>query len=478
MKRVLFLSLWANLLLAQPPNDNCANALQLSIGSCRNGQTTQNATAQGGEPTACFGTVGQSVWYWFQAGATDSVLRLEIDVTNLPNCTGTLAIYGPYNSAPNCMPTNAQAIHCDIDFLGTAVSGNNTSHYVDVRVQPNRYYMVQVRGFNCPGPGDRYLNFNICLRRACNHCGNLCLTNLCNWPSNSTAGLTFAWLDANCGSIYFSPYADQFSEVQFCMSFTAVNTTMWHNGGHENYCGGGGNLTSLTWWLYNSSCGLISGPTDFFSSNQMTGLTPGQTYILCYRAELACPHVRFIPFTYAAPLPVTLVEYTARCMGEAVEIRWTTAVEEGVESFRVERSLNRQTWEVVAEQAPYEHSGPKTYRVYDLHPTGKVIYYRLVERTTSGSEKEIALMEVNGCGRLRPELQWRQDPPRLTFTPEVGGNYRLVVYSVAGHLLLDLPFSAEGGETQTFPLPIKKGVYLVLLYAPTGEVFQERIAHW
>jgi hypothetical protein len=45
-------------LLAQPPNDNCQNASQLTIGGCLTGQTTQNATTQTGEPGGAGGCVG------------------------------------------------------------------------------------------------------------------------------------------------------------------------------------------------------------------------------------------------------------------------------------------------------------------------------------------------------------------------------------------------------------------------------------
>jgi hypothetical protein len=73
-----------------------------------------------------------------------------------------------------------------------------------------------------------------------------------------------------------------------------VNTTMYLGAAVSTTCPPDGNVTSQTWTLYSSSCTYISGPTDFFGpgGTTMTGLTVGQTYIVCYRYEVLdnCAH--------------------------------------------------------------------------------------------------------------------------------------------------------------------------------------------
>jgi hypothetical protein len=159
MKSALFtLGLIAFLLAQAPPNDNCQNAIQLTIGGCLTGQTTRNATRQPGEPgSGAGGCVGsgmgcnatQTVWYYFQAGENDSVLRITVDVTNLPNCLGGLVVYGPFNSLPNCF-TGFTQVWCQNTLDGTNLGGGNppanSAYYLDLPVQRNRYYMVQVWG--------------------------------------------------------------------------------------------------------------------------------------------------------------------------------------------------------------------------------------------------------------------------------------------------------------------------------------------
>lgn len=329
MKSARFtLGLIAFLLAQAPPNDNCQNALQLNIGGCRTGQTTQNATTQTGEPgSGTGGCVGsgagcnatQTVWYYFQAGPNDSVLRITVDRTNSANCAGGLVVYGPFTSLPNCFSfNNSNQVWCQSSLIGGNLgeSGSNSAYYLDLPVQPNRYYMVQVWGRSGGGPNDPFMNFDICLQRACDHCGNPCLSGVCNYPFNTAPSVT--WVTNNCASIPQNPPADHLSDLQHCFSFTAVNTTMYLGGVISSTCSGG-NVTSLTWTLYNSSCTRISGPTDFFSNSTMTGLIVGQTYRVCYRYEVAsgCAHSAFYPYTYAAPLPVTAGELPGYVCGWA-----------------------------------------------------------------------------------------------------------------------------------------------------------------
>ena len=241
MKSALFTLGLIAFLLAQPPNDNCQNARPLTIGSCLTNQTTQNATTQPGEPGgSCVSSGGlcnanQTVWYYFQAGPNDSVLRITVDVTNSPTCLGGLVVYGPFTSLPTCFSfNNSNQVWCQstLDGGNLGSGGSNSAYYLDVPVQPNRYYMVQVWGRSFfLGTS---MNFDICLRRACNHCGNLCLTNVCNYPFNTAPPVS--WVTSNCASIPQNPAADHLSDLQHCFSFTAVNSTMYLGGVVDYAC--------------------------------------------------------------------------------------------------------------------------------------------------------------------------------------------------------------------------------------------------
>ena len=486
MKSALFTLGLIAFLLAQPLNDNCQNAFQLTIGSCRTGQTTQNATTQPGEPGgSCVSSGGlcnatQTVWYHFQAGANDSVLRITVDVTNSPSCYGGLVVYGPFTSLPTCFSfNNSNQVWCQSTLDGTNLGsgGSNSAYYLDVPVQPNRYYMVQVwgrRDFLFGG----FMNFNICLQRACNHCGNLCLLGVCNYSSNTPPPVN--WVTSNCASIPQNPAADHLSDLQHCFSFTAVNTTMNLGGVVSSTCSDG-NVTSLTWTLYNSSCTRISGPTNFFSNNQMTGLTQGQTYIVCYRYEVpsGCSHSAFYPYTYAAPpLPVTLVSYRATCAGGRVSIQWATAVEADLEAYLVERALpGRTDYEPVAYIKPQLTGSLKLYEVADLLPALPAgTRYRLSELLPSGVAHPLATMELGDrCGQTYAHVIQAQGSLVLSVALPERGYCFYQLYTLSGQLLhqgsQDLP---AGSHYIPLAENLTPGTYIVTYYLSSSGLFHSQ----
>jgi len=480
-------------LLAQPLNDNCQNAFQLTIGSCLNGQTTRNATTQPGEPGSgmggCVGSGGgctadQTVWYRFQAGASDSVLRITVDRTNWANCRGGLVVYGPFTSLPTCF-TGFTQVWCQSTLDGGNLGGGfppaNSAYYLDVPVQPNRYYMVQVWGRSGGGFGDPYMNFNICLRQACNHCGNLCLTNVCNYPFNTDPPV--GWVTSNCASTPQNPAADHLSDLQHCFSFTAVNTTMYLGAVVSHTCPPDGNVTSHTWTLYNSSCAYISGPTDIFSNNQMTGLTVGQTYIVCYRYEIraGCSHSALYPYTYAAPpLPVTLVSYRATCAGGRVSIQWATAVETDLEAYLVERALpGRTDYEPVAYIKPQLTGSLKLYEVADPLPALPAgTRYRLSELLPSGVAHPLATMELGDqCGQAYAHVIQAQGSLVLSVAMPERGYCFYQLYTLSGQLLhqgsQDLP---AGSHYIPLAENLTPGTYIVTYYLSDGLFHSQRIS--
>ena len=482
------------LLLAQPPNNDCQFATRLTIGGCLNNQTTQGATLQSGEPNPCIPALtggcnnGHTVWYWFQAGATDSVLRIILDVTNIVGCEGGMVVYGPFSSFPICfIGFGFNTAWCQDYIYGLSYGGTNAAYYLDLPVQPNRYYMVQVWGRHGGGGGSnsRYIQFNICLQRACNHCGNPCVT-ACNYPSSTPPDPN--WVTTNCpgSAITTVPVIDLLSDVQHCFSFTAVNTTM-NLGGALNLIGcSGGNLTYLTWTLYSNTCTRISGPTNYFTNNQMTGLTVGQTYRVCYRYEVTtgnpfgCAHVAFYPYTYAPVLPVTLVSYRAACAGGRVFIQWASAVEADLEAYLVERAMpGRMEYEPIAYVRPQLKGGLKLYEVEDpVSGLPAQTRYRLSELLPSGVAHPLAMMELgNECGEAHGYLIQSQGSLVLSVTLPESGYCVYQVYSMNGQLLRQGAQSLPAG-LHYIPLAenLTPGTYLVTYQLSEGVYRSQRIS--
>jgi hypothetical protein len=98
----------------------------------------------------------------------------------------------------------------------------------------------------------------------------------------------------------------------------------------------------------------------------------------------------------STPLPMTLVEFDARCQGQQVVVEWRTASEENVSHFIVERSVDGNVHEAIGQVTAAGHSSTlQSYSFIDHHPAPMAMYrIRTVE--ADGSEAR-SPMRVAGC---------------------------------------------------------------------------------
>ncbi|GAB2531303.1 hypothetical protein GCM10027085_22720 [Spirosoma aerophilum] len=91
--------------------------------------------------------------------------------------------------------------------------------------------------------------------------------------------------------------------------------------------------------------------------------------------------------TVAAPLPVTLVSFSAEPQSDrTIRIGWITSLETNNKSFLVERSkdlIHFETVSLLSELAPISNA-LKTYHLVDQTPYSGTSYYRLTQRDLSG----------------------------------------------------------------------------------------------
>ena len=74
------------------------------------------------------------------------------------------------------------------------------------------------------------------------------------------------------------------------------------------------------------------------------------------------------------PLPVTLLDFSARTAPDGAEISWTTGVEANLNHFDVERSIDGQFFDGVAHVLP--KGSNSTYSITD-NPAAPIVFYRL-----------------------------------------------------------------------------------------------------
>lgn len=109
----------------------------------------------------------------------------------------------------------------------------------------------------------------------------------------------------------------------------------------------------------------------------------------------------FSPFTFAAiggnaPLPVTLVSFSARTSGSVNVLNWETATEKDADRFEIERSYNGRTFEKIGSvKAAGTSSQAKQYGFEDKNPEGALQYYRLKQLDIDGTTTFSKVVTVN-----------------------------------------------------------------------------------
>ncbi len=208
---------------------------------------------------------------------------------------------------------------------------------------------------------------------------------------------------------------------------------------------------------------------------------------MCYRYEVAagsggtgCAHAAFYPYTYAPPLPVTLVSYRAACAGGRVFIQWASAVEADLEAYLVERAIpGRMEYEPIAYVKPQLKGGLKLYEVEDPVsglPAGT--RYRLSELLPSGVAHPLATMELgNECGEANGYLIQSQGSLVLSVTLPQSGYCLYRVYSMSGQLLRQGSQSLPAGlHYITLAENLTPGTYLVTYQLSEGVYRSQRIS--
>lgn len=150
----------------------------------------------------------------------------------------------------------------------------------------------------------------------------------------------------------------------------------------------------------------------------------------------------------ATPLPVELLAFQAVAVGDRVDVSWSTAVEIDNDHFQVQRSVDRQEWEVIGyiEGAGTTY-GTRSYRHIDEAPLPGTSYYRLVQVDIDGSTSASHTVPVHFVGRTS----------RATLFPNPARDrVELRVDGGAGDGIMDLTDAT--GRVVMLGLPIRAGV--------------------
>jgi hypothetical protein len=182
---------------------------------------------------------------------------------------------------------------------------------------------------------------------------------------------------------------------------------------------------------------------------------------------------------FMTPLPIELLRFDATALAEEVLFSWVTLSEVNNAFFTVERSADGRHYQpVVKVEGAGNSSERRSYEALDTAPQTGTSYYRLKQTDWNGKATYSDPVAVNFKGNsdwyLYPNptngsLQLRLGKAWTDYT-------QLRITDLSGHLLYRL----EGGKNEqqelvlNLPAEWQNGVYLLRLYAPSGEISTKR----
>lgn len=169
----------------------------------------------------------------------------------------------------------------------------------------------------------------------------------------------------------------------------------------------------------------------------------------------------------AVPLPVTLVNFTAKTMGSQVRLYWQTDMETNNDHFEVERSADGQVFNWLTNVAGHGESQVLLdYQVMDVAPYAGINYYRLKQVDKDGRFKLSSIVSVNMAKLLTgSSISLYPNPVSqvlyINVTSTQNMNSMLLVYNAAGRQVAMQYKTLVKGENN-FSLPISglaPGIY-------------------
>jgi Right handed beta helix region/Secretion system C-terminal sorting domain len=188
-----------------------------------------------------------------------------------------------------------------------------------------------------------------------------------------------------------------------------------------------------------------------------------------------------------APLPVTLVSYSAKPEGNYAKLEWKTTNERNNKGFEIWRKVESLRLKVesgdndgfvrIGEVSAASYNlEPKTYNFTDKQPLNGINFYKLVQIDNNGTATELGIRTVNfglqtSDIRLYPNLT--KDKITLTFTP--GKYHSLSLSDNLGRVLQQRNISTQsaGEIVNLSAYPI--GVYFVRLQMQTASIVKKVI---
>lgn len=191
-------------------------------------------------------------------------------------------------------------------------------------------------------------------------------------------------------------------------------------------------------------------------------------------------------YRYSGALPVELVAFTGETAGSENHLFWTTASEINSDVFLVQRSLEGLDFETIGTVDGARFSTTElNYSFIDEFPANGINYYRLKQVDFDGSVDYSRIISLSNTITTSSEVRLKTwptitDGPVQMLVEGVGANqaFRLAVYNMAGHLVLEYLMAGESSSGIEIDLsPFGEGIYLIELNNSNYQFSRKVVVH-
>ncbi|MET4076455.1 T9SS type A sorting domain-containing protein [Hymenobacter sp. UYCo722] len=226
-----------------------------------------------------------------------------------------------------------------------------------------------------------------------------------------------------------------------------------------------GPIGASTVWATAGGAGVFS--PDFprgytISATNLTAITSNSFFALASTNRVDNP------LTGSAPLPVTLITFSATRQGAAVQVAWATASEKSSAYFAVERSADGRAFSEIARvEALGSSTARHDYGTLDGLPLGGTSYYRLRQVDKDGTTAYSNVATVRFDGKVgAPALVAYPNPTtgsgfHLATSNLASTNGTVRVFDNVGRLVFSQTVAAGMVEATVQPTqPLASGMYI------------------
>lgn len=219
----------------------------------------------------------------------------------------------------------------------------------------------------------------------------------------------------------------------------------------------------------------------------LTGLISGHHYLFVIDGSGGTNSDYYVELLSGAsngcsPLPIELLDFAARPIGNEISLNWATATERENDYFTISRSADMVHWEEVAKVPGSGNTNSRMeYAFTDTDPLQGISYYQLKQTDYNGQFEEFDPVSVQVNKRHGNAVLIYPNPAQQDFEVRIHAkgcdDAVMDIYDVSGKSVLRK-------EVKLYPGPdkikiagsdLQKGIYVVSVRLSNGEICSEKL---